>query len=400
MKQIELKVLKLLLNRDFYLQQGEPLSKKIFPKEVQGLIKTIAYLHKNTETDNLTVDEVYHLYESSETVTVARLELIKEILKAVDDVEALSPAVTLEVVSKVHEKEAARSIADKALAIVQRSDTALTLEALKEYVAEIDSETTADEVDTCSTDVAEIKESKKIKGVFRFTNGLEQLDKWVPALSRGHFAIIFASTNAGKSSFVAQVCVGYLQQGHKVLYFGNEDPAEDIILNLVRSVEGKTEDEVLTSSTPSWDGIRGKFTMIEAHDMEIGKIEQAVKRHKPDVVVYDQLDNVPVTGQSEKRHEALESLYQKTRQWGTKYGILNIAVSQANDEATGKLNLRSNMMANSRIGKGGTADLILGIGMKSVDNPQRSICICKNKITGRHEIEYMMLDNERCRYEE
>jgi archaellum biogenesis ATPase FlaH len=305
----------------------------------------------------------------------------------------------LEVVSKVHEKEAARAIADKALAIVQRDNEAMSLEQLKDYVATIDAENTEEDIETCSTDVAVIKTSKENKGVFLFTNGLEQLQEFIPTLSRGHFVIVFASTNAGKSSFVAQTCVGYLEQGHKVLYFGNEDPAEDIILNLVRSVEHATETEVLTNPTPAWDVIRTRFTMVAAHGMPISKLEAAIKKYKPDVVVYDQLDNVPTSSRTDKRHEALESLYQETRQWGEKYGILNIAVSQANDEATGKLQLRSNMMANSRIGKGGTADLIIGVGMKSVDNMQRSICICKNKITGRHVVEYMVLDSERCRYE-
>ena len=243
MKQVELKVLKLLLTRDFYLKHGKSLSTKVFPSEVKGLMKTITHLHNSTEAEELTIDEVYHLYESSETVTVARLALVKEILEQVDKSAVMSPEVTMEVVAKVHEKEAARAIADKALAIVQRNDGAMSLQNLKDYVADIDAEQDAEEVDVCATDIVTLKESKAQKGVFFFANGLEALHKLVPSLSRGHFAIVFASTNAGKSSFVAQQCVGYLQQGHKVLYFGNEDPAEDIVLNLVRSTEGKSEDD-------------------------------------------------------------------------------------------------------------------------------------------------------------
>ncbi len=398
MKQIELKILKLLLQKDFYLQYGNSLSTKIFPSEIKGLIKTIAHLHQHSK-ETLTTDEVYHMYESSETITVARLELIKEILTQIDNIKPLSPEITIEIVSKLHEKEAARIIADRALAIVQRNDTAMSLEQLKDFVLTIDVVTVDEEIEICSTNINTIKELKKNKGIFLFTNGLELLEKHVPTLSRGHFVIIFANTNAGKSSFVAQACVGYLQQGHKVLYFGNEDPAEDIILNLIRSVENKSETEVLNIKTKEWDAIRNNFTMIAAHSMDMVQIENIIKKIKPDIVVYDQLDNVLTNNKIDKKHEALESLYQKARQWGSKYDILSIAVSQGNDEATGKLRLRSNMMVNSRIGKSGTADLILGIGMKSVDNKQRSICICKNKISGIHEIEYVILNNEICKFE-
>lgn len=400
MTNIEIKILRLLLQKDFFNQHGASISRKVFSSEVKGLMKTIAHLHKTSGAAELTTEEVYAMYESSTTITVARLALVQEILKQVAATEAMSPEVTIEVIAKIHEKEAARQIAEKALAIVQRNDGAMTLEQLKDYVATIDADTAGVEIATTSTDVAAIKASKANKGVFHFTNGLEQLEPITGTLSRGHFMIVFASTNAGKSSFVAQACVGYLEQGHRVLYFGNEDVAEDIVLNLVRSVEQKAEEEVLSASTPKWDAIRQEFVMVPAHGMTMDMLEQAIKKFKPDVIVADQLDLVNTNSKMDKRHDALEESYQKARQWGSTYGTLVIAVSQASDEATGKLALRNNMLANSRIGKAGTADLILGIGMKSVDNPQRSICICKNKITGKHENIYMQLNNEICRYEQ
>ena len=401
MKQIELKILKLLLTRDFYNKYGNSVSKKIFPSEIKGLIKCINYLHeKKEEEQDLTTDELYHFYESSETITVARLDLVKEILKNIDKIKSISPDVAVEVVAKVHEKEAARSIADKALSIVQRDSEALTLDELKQYVSEIDTDKADQAIELCATDIKTIKENKNKKGIFKFTNGLEQLQSVVPTFSIGNNIIVFASTNAGKSSFVAQAGVGLLEQGHKILYFGNEEPAEDIILNFVRSSEQATEEEVLTKECKSWDAIKDNFYMVAAHGMDITTLENAIKAVKPNIVIYDQLDYVTSNASKDtKKHDSLEMLYQKVRSWGEQYKVLNIILSQANDEATGKMVLRNNMMANSRIGKSGSADLVLGIGMKSVDNPQRSICFCKNKITGKHEVIYMVLNAEKCRYE-
>ena len=56
------------------------------------------------------------------------------------------------------------------------------------------------------------------------------------------------------------------------------------------------------------------------------------------------------------------------------------------------------MMANSRIGKAGAADLILGVGMRDMEDPIRCITICKNKINGVHEGVYCKIDAERARY--
>lgn len=401
MHDIELKVIKLLLNRDFYKQYGNSLSNKVLSSNTKGLVKAINYLHSRRSNDNdLTTDEVYHMYESSQTTTTAKLGLIKEILNNVDKMEAMSSDVTIEIVEKMHEKEAARSIADRALAILQRSDGAMSLQELKQYVAQIDVDTIDDDIETCSTSVTDIKEAKKVKGIFKFSNGLEPLTEQIPVLSRGHFGIIFAPTNAGKSSFTAQLCVGYMQQGHKVLYFGNEDPVEDIVLNFVRTAEGKTDAEVMHTENKEWDAIRDKLVMVPAHGLQLNTLEKAIQKYTPDVVVYDQLDNVPVHGKQDRTHEALENLYQQVRQWGSIYNCLNIAISQASDDATGKLRLRTNMMANSKVGKPGAADIIIGIGMTSMDNWNRGITPCKNKVTGKHETMYMVLDPERCRYEQ
>lgn len=400
MKQIELKVLKLLLYKSFWKQHGDKVSTKLFSSEMKGLIKTINHLHKKDPIAVLSTESVYHLYEFKMTTTVAKLNLIKQILDEVDSLKALSPESTLEIIQALHEKEAARKIAEQALLIVQRSDNSYTLSQLKEFVGSLDvQQTDTTGVESSSTSIDDIKKYKEQRGIFSFTNGLEQIVEYVPTLSRGQFVIVFASTNAGKSSFVAQLAVGYLQQGHKVLYFGNEEPIEDITLNFVRSTEGLGESVLFNTPLPNWNKIRHNLTMIPAHGLSLSTLETAIKQYKPDVVIYDQLDNVPVDGVKDRRHEALENLYQTTRQWGATYDMLSIALSQANDAATGKLHLRNNMMANSRIGKAGAADLVVGIGMKSVDNPQRSICICKNKITGKHGSIHMMLNSEICRYE-
>ena len=63
------------------------------------------------------------------------------------------------------------------------------------------------------------------------------------------------------------------------------------------------------------------------------------------------------------------------------------AVSQANYEGHDRQFIDYSMLDNSRTGKAGEADMIIGIGKtgsSDVENTMRHICISKNKINGWH----------------
>ena len=62
-------------------------------------------------------------------------------------------------------------------------------------------------------------------------------------------------------------------------------------------------------------------------------------------------------------------------------------VSQASAEAEGLLDVEYQYLDNSKTGKAGEADLIIGIGRRgdrSPDNTQRSVFVSKNKQNGWH----------------
>ncbi len=399
MKDIELKLLKLLLNKSFYYDNFYSISHKVLATETKSLIKVIAKLHELTG-GNADIDAVYDLYENSATVTQAKLDLVKKIVQKIKEIPELSPEVTLEVIENLHIKEAARQIADKALAIMQRSEDAGTLKELQDFVNQLAIKEDIEGLDNpYTTDVLQIIEDKKNNGVFEFSNGLEFLEKDIGKLSRGHLMILFAPTNAGKSSFVAQLVDGYLDKGHKVICFANEEPANHLIFHYIRSAEGRTQADIINNpSTPIWDRIRKNFILIPAHGKTIPELEKYISKHKPDVIIFDQLDNVQGKV-GDKLHETLERLYQKARSIASSANALVIAVSQANDEATGKMVLRSRMLSNSRVGKAGAADLIIGIGLKGMEDTTRCITLCKNKVAGIHTSIYCNLNYEIARVE-
>jgi hypothetical protein len=64
-----------------------------------------------------------------------------------------------------------------------------------------------------------------------------------------------------------------------------------------------------------------------------------------------------------------------------------IAISQASAEAHDRDHISFNMMENSKTGKAAEADLIIGIGNNTSNDPtntNRILNVSKNKITGWH----------------
>lgn len=397
---IELKLLKLMCEKEFYNSNFTSISAKVLSVEVKSLLKVIEKLHKLSEKD-IHISDIVDMYENSTTITTAKLNLVKQIVKEIQELPNISPEVALEIIEKLNEKEAARQIADKALAIMQRNEGSGTLKELQDFVAQISIKQEAELEDKpYTTDITQLIADKQSKGVFRFTNGLEFLDEGTGTLSRGHLAIIFASTNAGKSSFVAQASGGFLGNGYKVLYFANEEPPYHIMINQIRAFENRAETDIVGNpSTPLWDTVKHNFILIPAHGKTLPELTKYIDKHKPDVIIFDQLDNVQGANVKDKLHETLERTYQQVRAVASTAGALVIAVSQASDDATGKVVLRSQMLANSKVGKAGAADLIIGIGMKNCEDVTRGITLCKNKITGVHKTYFCTLNNLNARYE-
>lgn len=389
---LELQTLKLFLNKECYTKYHRLIPSRIFSGKIRDLYDVLKHLHTTTDREVISLDDLMVAYKLHGSPTTAKISVVESIMKELKDTNIPD----IGILTCARDKEIAAQIADQAIKVMNSKLSEGTLKELVEFVQSIDVEVVEEKEDLyCSSDLDILRE-KVHKSEFKF--GLDFLQALVPSPGRGQFMIVFASTNAGKSTLVSQLDVGYLEQGLKVLYIANEEPDYRIMYNHIRSAENKTEEEIMAAGKVDvWSTMKDRFYLVAAHDYTIADIEARIKEVQPDVLVIDQLDNVKATG-SAPRHEQLEHLYQRTRVLAGKYDCLVVAVSQANDEASGKLKLKTNMMANSRIGKPATADLILGIGMRDMEDPVRCITPCKNKINGIHKEVYCKIDAPKARY--
>ena len=204
----------------------------------------------------------------------------------------------------------------------------------------------------------------------------------------GHHILVFAPTEMGKTLMVINMVAGFLKNGHKVLYCGNEDPAPDILMRMMSRLTGMTKYEIRENPKQAetllgqrnWD----LFTLVSLSPGTFGQIHRLVDRYAPRVVVLDQLRNIAVD--SENRTQALEKAATYARNLAKRYGVLVVSVTQAADSASRKTVLDRGDVDSSNVGIPGQCDLMIGIGADQQMEEQglRVLSFPKNKLSGKH----------------
>jgi len=134
----------------------------------------------------------------------------------------------------------------------------------------------------------------------------------------------------------------------------------------------------------------------------IQEIDDWCKINKPDIVFIDQLDKVKIAGKYNRGDEKLKEIYLQAREIAKRNKCLVWGVSQASAEAESMMHVEYQYLDNSKTGKAGEADLIIGIGRtgdRSPENTKRYICVSKNKQNGWHGTVPCELDMYRAVYE-
>ena len=234
----------------------------------------------------------------------------------------------------------------------------------------------------------------------------EPLSGYVPGLDRGHFGIIFARPETGKTTFVSFLAKKFLEQGLTVAVWGNEEPAVRTKLRIIQSYFKATRKELSegrTKYSEVWGTqVADRLHVLDCVGTTIQEIDDWCKINKPDIVFIDQLDKVKIAGKYNRGDEKLKEIYLQAREIAKRNKCLVWGVSQASAEAESMMHVEYQYLDNSKTGKAGEADLIIGIGRtgdRSPENTKRYICVSKNKQNGWHGTVPCELDIYRAVYE-
>jgi len=385
---IDHKVLGFCLKHDFFNKVKNILEEDMFSGQTKELFKTILFAQTNYEKD-LTKDELFALHVDRHPAMPATTK--KDVMSIVHALppDANNHDLQMDVVKNFWMRDRARLIGEKAISIFTGQDVDFgELQRIMDTVEDgrMENKTTYTE---CDLDLEELLDDVAGEPDFPFDWNI--IGDVLQGMWRGNLGIIFARPEVGKTTFCAYLCSKYVKQKKTIIYWANEEPAKLVKLRMIQSYFAITKEE-MNSNRRKYialyrEHIKPYLRIMDAVGTSIEEINDFAQLNKPDIMFCDQLDKFKVRGEFGRGDERLKEIYVLAREVAKRNNLLMWAISQASYDAHDRAFIDYAMLDNSKTGKEGEADVIIGLGKtgsSEVENNVRHICISKNKINGWH----------------
>ena len=360
----------------------------MFSGQTKELFKTILFAQTNYEKD-LTKDELFALHVDRHPAMPATTK--KDVMAIVYALppDANNHDLQMDVVKNFWMRDRARLIGEKAISIFTGQDVDFgELQRIMDTVEDgrMENKTTYTE---CDLDLEELLDDVAGEPDFPFDWNI--IGDVLQGMWRGNLGIIFARPEVGKTTFCAYLCSKYVKQKKTIIYWANEEPAKLVKLRMIQSYFAITKEE-MNSNRRKYialyrEHIKPYLRIMDAVGTSIEEINDFAQLNKPDIMFCDQLDKFKVRGEFGRGDERLKEIYVLAREVAKRNNLLMWAISQASYDAHDRAFIDYAMLDNSKTGKAGEADVIIGLGKtgsSEVENNVRHICISKNKINGWH----------------
>jgi len=387
---IEKQMIRLMLNKKFYTQYKGTLSPTVFAGDISSLYDTIQKAHDKYEED-IKVDELYSLHTAifNPALTRAAKEKFSELVEDIKEVQEPSKEIAKDIMRILSDRDLAQRIAVESTEIFNGKEANFgeIVSMIDKHKNNIDEEKTP----AVTSNVNEVLDLLDVTTKWKFN--IPVLRDNVGGIGGGNLMIAFARPETGKTAFWVSLCTapnGFAEQGAKIHAFINEEPAIRTQMRAISCYTGMTRDEIIEDkemANKSWSEIKDNISMFDTVDWSMEDIDAHCEKHKPDIIVIDQLDKVNVTGTYARTDEKLRQIYTSVREIAKRRDCAVIAISQASADAHNRNSISFDQMENSKTGKAAEADLIIGIGRNAnsdLENKIRTLCVSKNKINGYH----------------
>jgi len=387
---IEKQMIRLMLSKKFYTQYKGTLSPTVFAGDISSLYDTIQKAHEKYEED-IKIDELYSLHTAifNPALTRSAKEKFSELIEDIREVQEPNKEIAKDIMRILSDRDLAQRIAVEATEIFNGKEANFSeiTNMVEKHKRGIDTE----KVPAVTSNVNEVLELLNVTTKWKFN--IPVLKENVGGIGGGNLMIAFARPETGKTAFWVSLCTGpngFAEQGAKVHAFINEEPAIRTQMRAISCYTGMTREEIINEKEIAgrvWSEIKDNISMFDTVDWSIEDIDSHCEKHKPDIIVIDQLDKINVTGTFARTDEKLRKIYTNVREIAKRRDCAVIAISQASAEADNRNSISFSQMENSKTGKAAEADLIIGIGRNAntdTDNKIRTLCVSKNKINGYH----------------
>ena len=392
------------MHKDFYDDhKGSKCPDRLFSKDVRKIKQTLDSTMEKYERD-VSLTELQALFFSNNgTMTSANRASYEVLFSKLSREEAMNNEIAKEVLSKLFQQMVGEEIANLGFDYV--NGTKSNLEPLRNILDNYQDDFTPSfrfEGDDISFNT--LIEHLNVKYQWKFN--IPSLRRRVEGLSGGHFVIVGARPNTGKTSFHASLLAsegGFIDQGAKCVVLCNEEAYKRVGLRYLYCKSKMSSEEVLENrdlAIKRYAPVKELLSIKDATDKRMDYVAQLAKSVKPDIIVLDMGDKFAVSG-SDRSDIYLKEAAIHARNIAKKYNCAIIWMSQLSAEAEGKINVNQSMLEGSKTGKAAEADLMLLISKnpeiegQDSNDPQRHIRLAKNKLTGWHGTVHVELDVER-----
>ena len=404
---IELALIRSLMQKDFYDEhKGSKCPDRLFSKDVRKIKGTLDEAMRKHER-NLSLTELQALFLSDNgTMTSANKTSYEVLFNKLSKEEPMNNEIAKEVLSKLFQQMVGEDIANLGFDYV--NGTKNNLEPLRNILDNYQDDFTPSfrfEGDDISFNT--LVDHLNVKYQWKFN--IPSLARRVEGLSGGHFVIVGARPNTGKTSFHASIIAsegGFIDQGARCVVLCNEEAYKRVGLRYLYCKSNMSSDQVLENrklALERYEPVRQLLSIKDSTDKRMDYVEQLAKSVNPDVIVLDMGDKFASMG-SERSDIYLKEAAIHARNIAKKYNCVIIWMSQLSAEAEGKINVNQSMLEGSKTGKAAEADLMLllsknpDIEGQDSNDPQRHIRLAKNKLTGWHGTVHVELDVDTGRY--
>ena len=387
---MELALLKTLLNREFYNQhKGLQCPDKIFSKDVRKIKQALDTAMETYDTD-LSVSDLQAVFNRiNASMTTATRTAYEDLFKRIEIAEPIKDEIANDTLSQLFQQHVGDLVANLGFDFVNGAEN--SLEPLRKLLEEYKDDFTPNlrvEWDDHSLDTVLAATALESKWSFN----IPSLARRVEGISDGHFFLVGARPNTGKTSFHASIVAGadgFAHQGANCIVLCNEEAytrvaARYISASTLMTMKEVDENPALAASRYSSINKRIKFKDTTGKNM--AWVESVVKHERPDIVILDMGDKFADIS-SERSDITLKAAAIHARNIAKQYKCAVIWMSQLSAEAEGRSDLNQAMMEGSKTGKAAEADLMILIGKTQQvegeeEDPIRYLNIAKNKLNG------------------
>ena len=402
---LALKIIKLCLKREFYQRYSKKISKESLAN-INDIYKTIGRIYDELESCKEILPDDLHIHHLTynPTLTESKKEKSEQLSKDLKEVEINEDSV-VHTIEQLHISQTAHKASQELLKVYEGRS-----KDIKSIIKILEEENTiGDSVVEVTKDLDELLQEMDYSKLFSF-NSPSALNSYVKGVGKGHFTIIFARPESGKTTFWINMVAGdngfaHQEKVNNIAIFCNEEQPTRNVFRMIQACANMTRDEVdkePSRANDCWKLIKDKVHVYDCKDFTMSGIDEYCEEYQPQIIVIDQLDKVEIHGSYNSSHEKLREIYKFTRDIASRRDVCVFGICQASSDAHDRNHISFNTMEGSKTGKAAEADLIIGIGKKddweNDEDFTRSLCISKNKLTGWHGVINCKIQPTKSRY--